>query len=474
MGYNKEKASKFTHQQIIKNELVQDFLQRCEKINCDNIPDLEYDGKTTPLQDITDKINTNITHIITADGGYQEVNINDRFPSHTLCYYNVGILTFKVADLFALDTQQTIDPDDLGKLKDHLETFSFVVPMQNIKLKECDFKTSVRKTIFEIFRDRKLSGNDGDSKDSLLNTIKWLIFREYSDKSGVMQITCPNRYCDERLEFKRQTEDNYLDEKNNFIKCPNCGHIAYITDCFELHDLIDEIDGAGAITSYIMSVFEIVLLLCMFRFFMENNDEKTLSNILFIKDGPLALFSKLDDFAFKVIRPFMQFMYEKSLRDNVSYINFVGLDKSGMFVEHLKNIESKIYNIYKSNSVVMLPDKRYIENFITGKNKYIFGENTYFGIKMFVKKDENLSFVLDMAVPFGLSDSYKQYINNPKITDFLCLKSVLEILFRLKCDLYQNSTPMAFVPIALINKLVSISNVPSKKILTIFSKDRVK
>lgn len=263
-----------------------------------------------------------------------------------------------------------------------------------------------------------------------------------------------------------------MDEKNDFIQC-SCGNVAYITDCFELHDLVDDISGAGKIASYIMSAFEMVLLLCMFRFFMENNSQKTLSEILFIKDGSLALFSRLDDFAFKVVRPFMQFMYEKSLRENVSYINFVGLDKSGIFVEHLKNTESKIYNIYKTSSVV-LPDLKYIEHFIAGKStESVFGENTYFGIKMFVKKDENLSFVLDVAVPFGLDTAYKDYIKSPKISDFLCLKSILEILFRLKCDLYQNATPMAFVPIALINKLVSISNVPSRKILTIFLKDKI-
>lgn len=467
MGYSKEKASKFTHQHIIKNELVQDFLQRCEKVSYHDVIESDYEGKITPLQDITDKISADIRYVITADGGYQEVNINNRFPSHTLCYYNVGILTFTVADLFALDNQQTINPDDLGRLK-NLATFPFVVPTQNIKIEGKDFKTSIRQSIFEIFRDRKLSGDDGDSKDSLLNTIKWLIFREYSDKIGQMQITCPNPYCSERLIFKRKT-DNYLDEKNDFIKCHNCGHIAYITDCFELHDLVDEINGAGAIISYIMSAFEMVLLLCMFRFFMENNDEKTLSKILFIKDGSLALFSKLDDFAFKVVRPFMQFMYEKSRQDNISYINFVGLDKSGMFVEHLKNTESKI----AKNSVV-LPNLWYIKKFITGENQSVFGENTYFGIKMLVRGDENLSFVLDMAVPFGLSDSYKEYIKNPKIDDFLSLKSILNILFKLKCDLYQNSAPMAFVPIALINKLVSISNVPSKKILSLFAKDNIK
>ena len=164
----------------------------------------------------------------------------------------------------------------------------------------------------------------------------------------------------------------------------------------------------------------------------------------------------------------MQFMYEKSLKENVSYINFVGLDKSGIFVEHLKNTEAKI-----DKTSIVLPDLAYIKRFITGENQSVFGENTYFGIKMFVRVDENLSFVLDVAVPFGLDTAYKDYIKSPKISDFLCLKSILEILFKLKCDLYQNSAPMAFVPIALINKLISISNVPSRKILTIFSKDKI-
>ena len=295
--------------------------------------------------------------------------------------------------------------------------FSFVVPMQNIKLQGYDFNTSVRKAIFEIFRDNQLGDKEEDSRNSLLNTIKWLIFREYSDKNGQMQITCPNPYCNERLTFTRRT-DNYLDEKNDFIQC-SCGNVAYITDCFELHDLVDDISGAGKIASYIMSAFEMVLLLCMFRFFMENNSQKTLSEILFIKDGSLALFSRLDDFAFKVVRPFMQFMYEKSLKDNVSYINFVGLDKSGIFVEHLKNAESKI-----TKTSIVLPDLAYIKRFITGENQSVFGENTYFGIKMFVRGDENLSFVLDVAVPFGLDTAYKDYIKSPKISDFLCLKSI--------------------------------------------------
>ena len=464
MGYAKEKASKFTHQYIIKNELVQDFLKRCEKVGFDEPISADYENKATLINNIKDKIKADIKWVITADGGYQEIEVSDKFPSYKLCYYNVGILTFKTQDLFGLEECQIINPDDLGRLK-NLNPFSFVVPMKNVKLKNKDFVVSIREAIFEIFKNNELSNKDKDTSGSLLNTIKWLIFREYGDKNGEMKISCPN--CKkEILTFKKQT-DSYLDEKNDFIKC-ECGGLAYITDCFELHDLVDEISGAGAIASYIMSAFEMVLLLCVFRFFMESGNEKTLSEILFIKDGSLALFSRLDDFAFRVVRPFLQFLYEKSLRDGVSYANFVGLDKSGMFVEHLKNTETKI----AKNSII-LPNLAYIKRFITGDNGSVFGENTYFGVKMLVKKDENMSFVLDVAVPFGFDKDYKSYINNPKIDDFLTLKSILDILFKLKCDLYQNATPMAFVPIAMINKLISISNVPSRKILTLFSRDKI-
>ena len=176
------------------------------------------------------------------------------------------------------------------------------------------------------------------------------------------------------------------------------------------------------------------------------------------------MFSRLDDFAFKVVRPFIQFLYAKSLNENISYINLVGLDKSGMFVEHLKSIESKI-----PLGSILLPNLDYMRKYITGNNTSVFGENTYFGIKMFVRKEKELSFVLDVAIPFDESIIYKDYIKQPKIEDFLSLNNILEVLFRLKCDLYEKS----FIPIAMVNKLVSLSNIPSKKILTIDRKSVV-
>lgn len=465
MAYFNEKASKINHQYIIENPKVKDYLAKCEKIG-QNLP-LEVDSQsfTLPILNIQNKFSSCIERVITIDGGYQEVNINDNFPSQKLCYYNIGILMFSVEDLKAVERQQTINPSDIGKLE-NLERFNFVIPTQNIRLENEDFITTFRKTFYEeVFLKNYLSENDSNS--SFIHTIKWLIFKEYLDSDskgkGSIKFACP--CCGEIQIFQKQTP-NYLDEKNNFMRCKNkkCENIIYITDCFDLHTLIDEINGAALIESYIMSAFEVVLMLSMFRFLFEENAIQWLPKILFIKDGPLALFSRLDDFAFKVVRPFVQFLYSKSLNENKSYINLVGLDKSGMFVEHLKNIESKI-----PLESILLPNLDYMKNYITGNNASVFGENTYFGIKMFVRKEKNLSFVLDVAIPFDESITYKDYIKQPKIEDFLSLNNILEVLFRLKCDLYEKS----FIPIAMVNKLVSLSNIPSKKILTIFSRDKL-
>ncbi|WP_394909172.1 DNA double-strand break repair nuclease NurA [uncultured Helicobacter sp.] len=471
MAYNKEKASKINYLHLIQNDTIRKYLSRCDRKKFPLQEDIHKCN--IPINNIKNKHKVPLEYIIAVDGGYQEVCIDENFPSSKLCYYNIGIVNTKIKELESLEKDKIINPNLINKIEENSQIFGFVIPMQNICLQEQDFTDTVRKTIFEIFannalsleklfknhKDKPLESRQSTEKDSFINTIKWLVFKEYENSDSFIEFACPQ--CKAMQRFTKQTQ-NYTDEKNDFIVCNKCGEAIYITDCFDLHTLVDEINGATLIQSYIMSVFEIVLMLSMFRFFFENNALYWLERILFIKDGPLALFSRLDDFVFKIVRPFLQFLYEKSLQDGKSYTNIVGLDKSGMFVEHFLHIESKI-----SENSLILPNLDYMRKYITGNNASVFGENTYFGIKIFVKKDDNLSFLLDLAVPFSRNIQYKDYIKNPSIEDFLALKAILEVLCKLKCDLYAKS----FIPIAMINKLVSLSNVPSKKILTLFSQD---
>jgi len=461
MAYIGEKASKFNHQSIINNPNVKEYLKKCYIPDVENLSNIDFIDYSIDFNKVKDQVESNIKKIVVVDGGYQIITVKENYPSAQIAYYSVGLLTFDRELLHLLNEQQTVDPDDIGKLK-NLHKFHFQLPVKIIKFKKKTFEQTIRETIFNIFNENKVFKDN--QKTSLLNTIKWLVFEEYKGGKGTFNLSCPN--CRKQIIFSKKS--TYDDSVNNFQKC-SCNEIIYFTDIFSLHELVDEFNGASGIVSYLMSVFEMTLILTLFRYAHENRRASMLSEYLFIKDGSLALFSRLDDFSYKKVRPFIQALHKASMKKKKSYINLVGLEKSGMFIEHLVNMEDKI-----NDNTLIIPNLSYIKKYITGDTVSVFGENTYFGIKMIYKYDNSLSFIVDFPLPCILQNNnkckkYIDYIKAPKANDFLNLKTVIQILCELRCDMYNKS----FIPVALINKLVSLSDTPSNKLLTLFTKESI-
>ncbi|WP_240329598.1 DNA double-strand break repair nuclease NurA [Helicobacter suis] len=316
MGYPGERASKINHREIVESEEVRAYLARCEKIP-PRIDILNFDDTCIELSQINNQLDSHIERVVVVDGSCAEVPINQEFPSYKLCYYIIGICTFPLKNLETLENKPTIDHLDIKELENY-ERFTFVMPMQNIRLEEKDFTTTFRETLYEIFKENGL--NEGEY--SLLDTLKWLVFQEYSSKKGSIKISC--WHCEYLNNFSKQIEP-YQNNQNDFQCCPNCQEKVYITDYLALHTLIDEARGATGAQSYIMSVCEVVLMLSMFRYlFEEKQNTQWLPKILFIKDGPLVLFSRLDNFASETVRPFLQFLYERSLKEHAAIL--IGLD----------------------------------------------------------------------------------------------------------------------------------------------------
>ena len=62
-----------------------------------------------------------------------------------------------------------------------------------------------------------------------------------------------------------------------------------------------------------------------------------------------------------------------------------------------------------------------------------------------------------------------QILSCPQLDDFRNIEVILTNIEKLKCDMYDNS----LLPVALVNKLVSLSNHPSSRILQKFAMDSV-
>lgn len=432
-----ENASKSSHSQIIKDTSVQSFIengqipQKAQNVNLSESISLFF----KPVK------NNPIEHIVAIDGGYEEIAVQDDFPSSTICFFQFGALIFSVDDLEQLEDQDFIDPEDMAKLK-QIQRLKFTMPVKNFIYKqESTLTHSVRKAIFDFFVQKL------DDEETLAETLKWFLFQEYETPIKSWNLSnCPN--CGERnipLE-KEKISGEYL------LACPNCGMPIYLTDVFRLHEVIDDQLGASGVLGYVMTTFEQILLVHIIRLLLKLKPA-LIDKVLFIKDGPLAFFGQTANMH-KPMRVLVNYLFENH------NLFLAGLEKSGAFVEHADQISKKL-----KDGTILLIDNEYIYKYITpGKAdpNEPYGRTSYYSNKLIFKTRYGGMFVASLPT--------RDVLAYPKANDFKNLDSILTNIEKLKCDMYDN----ALLPVALANKLVSLSQFPSSRILQRFVQSKIK
>lgn len=448
MGYSSKKgkrpaeyASKASHGYVIKDPVVQEFLNKCNRPK--PVSDINLSDKYR-LQLENPKKNP-IKHIIAIDGGNTEVPVQKEYPSATISFFQFGTLFFNIEDLEDLSYKPFIDPEDIQKLK-NVERQKLTIPTKNITYKEYnDLTPSVRKAIYEFFMNKR-------DKELLIETLKWFIFEEYDKPKAYWQLaSCPYDDCTS-LAGLHLAHDKMLNDYT--FKCPECKRTIYLTDVFRLHEAIDNELGAGGIIGYLTTTLEHMLLVHVMRLILKTSSS-LMNDILFIKDGPLGFFGQTANM-------------HKPMRNLTNYLikNYnlylVGLEKSGMFVEHAQAIESKL----KPGEVLLLNNDYIYTYIIPGKanpeNPYAY--SSYYSAKLLFKSNDERMYVVTIPV------KDKKVVLDPKREDFHNLDTILANVEKLRCDMYDDS----LIPIALVNKLVSLSNHPSSVILEKFAKNSIK
>ena len=139
-------------------------------------------------------------------------------------------------------------------------------------------------------------------------------------------------------------------------------------------------------------------------------------------------------------------------------IRIAGLEKSGAFVEHAAEISQHL----DPSSYLVVGD-RYIRKHVEpGAAEIAYGSNTYYGQKVLFKALSGEMHVVTIPAV--------TYLGEPRASDIPHLEVILALIAELRCSMYDNS----LIPIALANKLVSLSDFPSQRILTTFARDAVK
>ena len=239
---------------------------------------------------------------------------------------------------------------------------------------------------------------------------------------------------------------------NHTFTCDSCGGEIYLTDVFRLHEAVDDELGAGGILGYVTTTVEQIILVHLIRLILKTKPAM-LGQVLFKKDGPLAFFGQTAN-----MHGPMRELVKHLLDYNDLYL--AGLEKSGSFVEHADEITGKL-----DPGTVLILDNDYIYRYVLpGKadpaNPY--GRTTYYSNKLIFKTRGGQVYVVSLPT--------REVLAYPTEEDLENLSEVLINIEKLRCDMYDN----ALVPVALANKLVSLANHPSSRILQKFAVDAIR
>jgi hypothetical protein len=429
-----EYASKSGHSHVISDPAVRDFLDKCSMPATADDVDLNahqliqhVPPKTTPIR-----------HVIAIDGGYVEVAIRPQFPSATMAFLQCGALSFSMKDLRDIDAQRFIDPADMARLK-NIERLKFALPLRTIRLAtESTFTASIRRTIFDFFC-ANIAGH------SLAASLKWLVFEEFNKATPWSLASCP--LCKASSVELESTSFG----PDFCCPCPECKGQLFITDVLRLHEAIDEELGAGGIVGYLITTIEQVLAVHFVKALLELKPS-VLKEVIFIKDGPLAFFGQTANLH-KPMRVLVAFLLQKH------DLFMAGLEKSGSFVEHAIQIGP----LMKPSQILILSNDYIYKYIIPGKAdaSEAYGRTTYYGNKVIFKSSTGGVHVVTLPT--------RQAMATPKEADIRNLHVTLQVVEQMRCDMYDN----ALLPVALANKLVSLSDHPSAKILERFAKSHV-
>jgi hypothetical protein len=426
-----ENASRSSHGHVIKDPAVQAFLNDCDLPRRAG----EVAIPARNLYSYEPSLFNPIRHVIAIDGGYSEVPVQIEFPSATIAFFQFGALFFSVDDLDNIEDKPFIDPDDMSKLK-NIQRMKLTIPVKNVTLRdESSLTNSVRRAVYDFFREIPEDGN-------LIDTLAWFLFGEYSTPlDSWVLASCPICSGSQvRLRRSHMTADFTF-------PCEKCGSSIFLTDVFRLHEAIDDEIGAGGILGYLLTTVEQIILVHLMRLLLKTKPH-LLEQVLFVKDGPLAFFGQTAN----MHRP-MRALVSHLFRHHDLFL--VGLEKSGPFVEHADEIS----NLLEPATVLVL-DNDYIYRYIlSGKADATspYGRTTYYSTKLIFKTSAGSMYVLSLPTT--------EINPAPEVDDLRNLAPILTNIEKLRCDMYDS----ALVPVALANKLVSLANHPSSKILQRFA-----
>lgn len=428
-GVPSEMASKIGHLSVIEDEFVQELLQSFEISNSE-------DSENTDIEPEVISLDEPATKVICVDGSFTVVP--HALKDHKkLAYIKIAAIGLNIEELEKAN-KVVVNPEVVKKItNEYATTQSTVLPLENISIPGQSLKETIRKSIYLSFKNL--------FKGKLLDTLVFLVGKCWDSNIEIdAHFSCP--YCGAENKLSKGALEFDCVNQN----CSSDG--LNIVDYLGFLSQNPEDQSDSKVATDLMLIMEHLTLFYYLRELIENGEK--LEDYLILKDGPLLLsgqYSRLVD----PMREYLEYLDKSGKK-----VNFVGVEKSGTFFNHIPEIKS----LMKVEDSIFIPSNKYIFE----KIKYSisedtqYGERVLYGSKLFYSPDGKNTYVL--TVPTGL------FKLDPKVNDFIELPRIASTLKRIQSHRFDS----ALTPIVAVNSIASMSFYPSNNILSRFTDHYVK
>ena len=421
MGFEGEFASYEPLRRLRESEKVE-ALEKRFKIRQRNEDTENFESTITKKSDLLEST-TQPDLVLAIDGSFQTVKAENGFPGAEYGYITVASVLLNLKKMNELEKEDFIEPKTFRETE-NASTIESVFPGCNVILdNEKNAKSSLRRALFEELKSNKIFSEC----ETLLETYEYL-FKIKREKF--------NKELLPKSPIEGYENKDMLYDYGEYI-CPYSGEPLFSTDALRLHELLNPSGSSGEMFGQIMSTLEKLWLVHILRSFEQKEWLPTLRRVAFIMDGALAVFST-SSWLTKVISDEISRINELQKRINKQDLLIIGMEKSGTFFNHFIDIDTTkdgISDKFPKQSALLLDDNYIKHNIIFSESTKPYGQDTYFGRKLFYKTASGQKLVPVIAyfndVQRDMSTAYPD--------QFSRLADVMNLLDKLVSSRYPNS-----------------------------------
>jgi len=210
----------------------------------------------------------------------------------------------------------------------------------------------------------------------------------------------------------------------------------YSTDALRIHERFHDNSTNGEAFGEVMQVWERVLLIHLLRWFERKGLLDQIAKIAFVLDGPLAMFGH-PAWLSPIIKAELKRLNKVVRNCGGEDLLIIGIEKSGSFVTHFEEIDRTETGepFFPNGTYALLTDKYIKERVIYSSSDKPYGQDTYFGRKVFYKTKSGARIVGTIPI---LDDSQDNTLKSD-IAQFSHFGNVCALLDKLVSSRFPNS-----------------------------------